>query len=401
MRKDIDIKEVTFGVTSAREIQPFITEKGAIKFSMSLKRNNVDSERMLTEITALSDLLSANSNIVSLSLYIENITPELVRILANGLAHNTKLEVLDLRGNDINYQGAKYLNEALKTNTGLRELDLTENSICGHIDTCLEVNRTLKVLSLLDCGIGNRQAAKIFKALENNHALLELNLSKNMIKTGILSQSFGPYHEWEEDKLVTYPKGSVDIMPVIFSFLKNNRRLQTLKMYSNEIEEKDAAKIAAAIEHHFSLSRLDLNSYLHIQHIALPFLKRNMRITEIKQAYVLGAMIGFFEKFSLPPEVIIIIAQFAMNKINECIGITLVNKNALTSAKNNVTFIREKILTDLITKDSDVIFAKNSLIKIYESKVPFWISWNNNNNNNNNSMNATESQQINTPWFHR
>ena len=77
---------------------------------------------------------------------------------------------------------------SLEHNTSLEELDLSDNSQLAEGDSeavgcaiakMLKINRTLKVLCLTNCGLDTVVATHIFKSLEFNTSLEELDFSEN------------------------------------------------------------------------------------------------------------------------------------------------------------------------------------------------------------------------------
>ena len=299
LRNEIDYKKFTLMVNSVREIQECLDE-GATKFTFSIKNKKIAKQKR--EIIELSALLKTNQPICSLGLHVEDITPEEVSILADGLASNTVLKVLNLRGNKINSTGAKYLNEALKTNTGLEELELTENPIGGYIDSCFLQNKTLRRLCLFDCKITARQAAVLLKSLENNDTLRELDLCKNVFG------GIGLWMDFDNGGYKSNPNNDrIDFLSIIINFIKTNQGLTKIRLEFNSFNKYDLTKIAKSIEASTSLTSADLSSYLFIHNIVGPFFTRNKLAYETKLAaarpYTQGALVGMFKSFGIPEEV--------------------------------------------------------------------------------------------------
>ena len=104
--------------------------------------------------------------------------------LANAIAKNTTLKVLDLHNNKIVPEGMKQLADALKKNNTLQELDLSKNKIggegAGYIADMLAVNETLQELDLSNNKIGFSGTKKLTEALEeSNHSIKQLWLGGN------------------------------------------------------------------------------------------------------------------------------------------------------------------------------------------------------------------------------
>ena len=99
-----------------------------------------------------------------------------------------ELQVLRFHYGNIDSQNAVGIFTSLEHNTSLKELDLSCNSQLAEgdseavgcaIERMLNVNRTLKVLDLGDCGLNRLVATHIFGLLEHNTSLEKLDLSGN------------------------------------------------------------------------------------------------------------------------------------------------------------------------------------------------------------------------------
>eukprot|EP00808_Paulinella_micropora_P029632 g44727.t1 len=100
---------------------------------------------------------------------------------------NKTLKALTLDGNEIGDEGATYISSALKMNTSLRELYMQNNNIGAEgaraFGEALKVNQTLTSLYLWDNKIGDEGAAHIAAAVKENKEckLEELDISSNSI----------------------------------------------------------------------------------------------------------------------------------------------------------------------------------------------------------------------------
>jgi len=334
-RPRIDIIKLTMDVSSASDILEGIAA-GVSKFSFSIKSGNKNNHKK--KLTELSELLEKNIPIYSLDLYVENISPDEVGILASGLAHNNTLKKLNLRGNKIKSQGAKHLNEALKTNTGLVELELTGNPIQGHIDSCFRENKTLKRLSLFGCGINNRQAARLLDALKQNATLKELDLCENGLRSN--SNSSMPSYEFEDGVIKCYPEGEVNIIPVIIDFLKSNCNLRKIRLLFNYISKSKIEKIAKAIKYNHTLTSAELSSVVPTPKKCLSYLNRNRLALEDRLTYeapfTKGAIAGMFlcSSIRLSSEIGFLIGEFTNRQTGG--RVAQVNRFAALSAQQEM-----------------------------------------------------------------
>ena len=98
------------------------------------------------------------------------------------------LDKFQCQNGNIESQNAVEIFRSLEHNTSLKQLDLSWNrqlaegdseAVGCALERILNMNRTLKVLNLCDCGLKNVLAISIFRSLENNTSLKELDLSWN------------------------------------------------------------------------------------------------------------------------------------------------------------------------------------------------------------------------------
>ena len=165
---------------------------------------------------AIERMLNVNTTLKVLNLSECRFTSEVAPYFVNGLAQNHSVIKVILHSNDIGNTTAVSIFRSLEHNTSLEELNLSGNSQLAEgdseavgcaIERMLNVNRTLKVLNLSDCGFadevatyfsnglaqncmvqklvlcsnqtGSTGAVNIFRSLENNASLKELDLSGN------------------------------------------------------------------------------------------------------------------------------------------------------------------------------------------------------------------------------
>ncbi len=106
-----------------------------------------------------------------------------ISLIAQMLAGNGVLEVLELAGNDTRPFGAKAIMGALLKNNALTELNMTNTHIesgdVESIEAALMANKTLAMLDISSNKLGMPHMQDIVKALEKNEALLSLNMSCN------------------------------------------------------------------------------------------------------------------------------------------------------------------------------------------------------------------------------
>ena len=126
-----------------------------------------------------------NSGLKASKLIVEDFTDHTAEHFAVGLAQSQSVQALKLECCNISSAGAVNIFRSLEHNTSLEEVDLSENSqltegdseaVGCAIERVLNVNRTLKVLNLRDCKIADPIAKHITTGLTNNKGLVKLNI---------------------------------------------------------------------------------------------------------------------------------------------------------------------------------------------------------------------------------
>ena len=148
---------------------------------------------------------------------------------------------------NIHHQNAVHIFRSLEHNTSLGELDLSGNSQLAEGDSeavgcaiakMLKINKTLKVLCLTNCGLDTVVATHIFKSLEHNTSLEELDLSGNSQLAEGDSEAVGC---------------------AIAKMLKINKTLKVLCLTNCGLDNVVATHIFKSLEHNTSLEELDLS----------------------------------------------------------------------------------------------------------------------------------------------
>ena len=124
-------------------------------------------------------------------LIVHSLTDQTAEHFAVGLAFSKSFQVLDLSYNQIGSAGAVSIFRSLEHNTSLEELDLSRISQLAEgdsseacavgcaIERMLRVNTRLKVLNLSDCGLDTTVATHIAAGLGHNTSLEHVDLSGN------------------------------------------------------------------------------------------------------------------------------------------------------------------------------------------------------------------------------
>lgn len=136
----------------------------------------------------MSSALMKNKALERLEVRNANIGFEGTKSIAESLTINTTLIALDVGYNNIGTEGIKFLCTSLAINSSLRILSIDANN--AGLDAMVALfkilnglNKTLNILSVRHNNINSNGAYRIAKGLENNKSIKILDISNNQIGT--------------------------------------------------------------------------------------------------------------------------------------------------------------------------------------------------------------------------
>ena len=255
--------------------------------TLDLGYNNIG----LDGAAALAEDLKGCTNLQILNLGYNNIGSYGAVSLAEGLKWCTNLQTLDLGSNDIGSYGAAAIAEGLKRFTNLQTLDLGSNNIGSYGATVLAKGfkrcTNLQSLNLYSNGITLDGAAALAESLKRCTYLQTLDLGSNNIGpygAVVLAEGLKRCTNLQTLNLdfnnicsngaidLAEGKDSIDLQNLNIGFnnigaealakcMKSCTSLQSLDLYSNNINSDGAAALAAeALRRCTSLQTLDLGS---------------------------------------------------------------------------------------------------------------------------------------------
>ena len=187
-----------------------------------------------------------NSGLKVSKLIVQDLTDQTAEHFALGLSESQSIQALDLVGNKISSAGAVSIFRSLEHNTSLEELDLSENrqlaegdgeAVGCAIERMLSVNRTLKVLNLSDCRLDTTAVTHIAAGLAHNASLAELNIGAGV---------------WSRNNITS--EGWVHL----FKALCNNTSLKKLSISWNKLEIEGSVALTVMLSFNTSLTELNL-----------------------------------------------------------------------------------------------------------------------------------------------
>ena len=180
-KKSIDLSSKGLSDNDLGVLYPLIQviEKSAVLEKLILDRN-----KLTLDDGKLANAIAKNTNIKVLNLYNNNISHQGIKHLADALKkNNTPLQKLSLGGNNIGDEGAGCIANMLAVNKTLQWINLSLNNIgdkgAESIATSLPEKTGIQGIWLDNNKIGNEGAKKLVDALECNHSIKTLNLYYN------------------------------------------------------------------------------------------------------------------------------------------------------------------------------------------------------------------------------
>ncbi|CAF1577333.1 unnamed protein product, partial [Adineta steineri] len=165
-------------------------------------------------------------------------------LLADFLAQDQFLLVLNLQGNDIHRKGAQSLAHGLKGNQALSSLSLADNSIgkgggMAFAET-LQININLENLNLSNCDLEMDSLIAILTILRYNPSIKSIDISRPVPQFH--------YTNWMDDVAIH-----------IANMLEKNTVLQELHVQKFEIRDVGFMWICQKMQHNQTLYHLDLS----------------------------------------------------------------------------------------------------------------------------------------------
>ena len=259
-----DVTVIFECVSECQKENKNVDEKLASAFGASLQTKTVEISRVdETLVVFLSNFLKTNTTVTNLIL--DEYSQDGAAALAEYLKYNKSLKVLNLNRCVIGDDGAAALGECLKCNKTLTWLYLSFIDISGAgaaaLGECLKYNTSLTKLNLDGNGIGEDGAAALGECLKFNTSLTKLNLDGNGIgEDGAAALGECLKYNTSLTKLNLDENGIDDDGAAALSeCLKYNTSLTKLKLDVNEIGYDGAAALSECLKYNTSLTKLKLD----------------------------------------------------------------------------------------------------------------------------------------------
>ncbi|NGX58086.1 MAG: hypothetical protein K940chlam3_00987 [Chlamydiae bacterium] len=246
-------------------------------------------ELSLEEMGLYSKFLAHNSVLKSIAICsVDNMTPEHISILAQGLRDNHTLEDLDLGGNNIGPCGVQHIADLMEHSRSLKKIRLSQNNIGNEgmemVARALEINTSVQELSFSECGIrGGEAIAQVIRvsqtlkylffqmddigpeggeviaeALKDNESLEVLIIPRCDLRTRGVDAIF---RALQTNKTLKYLDVSVNAMTgtdEVEAMLTMNTSLETLDLLHCDLGEEGMNAIARGLSANHTLVHLEL-----------------------------------------------------------------------------------------------------------------------------------------------
>ena len=183
------------------------------------------------------------------------------------LSHNTKLQTIDLSGNDLQELGYGSVFKSLQfISSNLSSLKISHSNVINRAADELAMlllhNTSLQEFDLSYTNLSTLDVVKIFNRMRNILNLKTINISHNMITdqaadmlANVLLQNIKL-----KDINLSYNNLSSSGTVSIFKGMKNVSNLETIDISHNMITDEAAENVATVLYHNYKLKSLDLSS---------------------------------------------------------------------------------------------------------------------------------------------
>ena len=237
------------------------------------------------------------SKLIKFNISHNGITIDAVDDIGALLSHNTKLQKLDLSGNDLQELGYKRIFKSLQIISNLLLLKVSYSSVVNEaadqLATLLLHNIFLRELDLRYNNLSTSDAVKIFSGLKNISNLVTIDISHNMITdeaAEIIATVLSCNNKLQSLDLSCNHFTSEGFVN-IFEHLKNIVYLKKLYIGSNEITIKAAHSIATVLCLNSKLEELDLSNNILQTPGTIIIFKSLRRYLNLKKIYINDNMI--------------------------------------------------------------------------------------------------------------
>lgn len=214
---------------------------------------------------SISQGLEKNSSIESINLRCNELVYNGMSSILRFVCFNNRITYIDLSKNGISTKACQVIFDCFINNRSVETLILNDNNEltnegARHMALLLEVNSSIKHFEIRSCNLGDVSMKYFGRMIKLNKSLTKLDLGNNSIS------SIGAFNIFKGLECNTHLK-SLDLgfnhvnrnMDELFSYLKKNVTLECLNLSSNYFEESSWGQMGTLLKFSKSIRNLDLS----------------------------------------------------------------------------------------------------------------------------------------------
>ena len=266
----------------------------ALAKSTKLEILNLKNNNMTGKVAEdLANVIANNPNLELLNLEKNKLGPSAVIILQT-LAKCCKLEVLNLLGIDMTELAVKDLENVIKNNQGLKDLTLSDNQLKTFavvVLKALKVSSLLKVLHLNDTLITEEATEDLADVIKNNTHLEELHIANNLgVSAVVILQALTRISNLKVLNL-NGNKLTGQVVEHLVTVIKNNSGLEQLYLSYNDFKSS-VSVILKVLKETSRLNILHLNDNVMTEEVAKDLADVIINNNHLKQLCIANNKLG-------------------------------------------------------------------------------------------------------------
>jgi len=254
-----------------------IGDKGLSKFSNLLFVDNKNYKKVkLSYLDISNNSFTKKSyiyinNIIYFSSFISNINISYNSLYNEGVSNifscinkQSKLISLDLSNTNLNEKSVEFITEKIDKSILLRILNLSHNNLnkaCSYIKNLLIKESNLKVLKLVFCKI-SQESNLIFQGLCNNNGLQTFDISSNylLVDNNLLKDLYSFFKNNKKLNNLIMDNTNIDdfLMNYISQFIEENKGLKFISLKDNKITNQGAFSLLNSLQKNENIRKIGL-----------------------------------------------------------------------------------------------------------------------------------------------
>ena len=255
IKLNVSYNNITY--QAAGQIATILSKNTKLK-ELDLSHNNLKSAG------AVRICWTDNTELINFNISHNSIKVEAADHIASFLSRNTKLEILDLRCNDLQESGCNKIFEVLKQKAILTSLKISNCNIINYVADNLAIflfqNPMLQELDISYSNLST-EFENIFKTMINISNFVSINISHNTI-TDRASDELATllfHNPLLQEIDLSYNNLSTSNAVKIFKAMRSFSKLETINIGYNKITSEAAKSIKTVVLHNHNLHTLNMS----------------------------------------------------------------------------------------------------------------------------------------------